>query len=174
MNQKAERIPLTGREYYALRALFGVISGFASSLGYLEKRAKGVKNLWRDLRLVQAVAEKSLDRVLLTVPADKLMHIHKDLKNIKISIDVQRETPTLPQKKEDTYCYVPEQSIDLLIQSTLEWQCFSCEKSKRECKRCDIKKALDKIVPYEVPENKVTDACKYSGLNYDMWKGKGA
>ena len=63
-----DRVPLSGREYYALRELFGMVSSFNVCAGDLEKRVKSIPDAWRDYRLLMVLSEKLMQKVLDTIP----------------------------------------------------------------------------------------------------------
>lgn len=90
-----DRFPLSGREYYALRELFGVVSTFNNCAGELDKRVRSIPGAYRDYRMIQSVAEKLVRKLLTTVPKNKLVQISKELKYTRIVVEVKPEiTPS--------------------------------------------------------------------------------
>lgn len=159
------RYALSGNEYYALRYLFGIISGFETSMGYLKERAQLKQGTWRDMKMIAAVAGKTVENLLATVPAKKLVQIHKELANTQIDIRV-KGTAGIPSTEAESYCYVPENAIDTLVQNMLEYQCFACEKTERESRKCPYRKAIDGCFPFEQPEG-TKDQCRYCGYSIE-------
>lgn len=86
-----DRFPLSGREYYALRELFGVVSTFNNCAGELDKRVRSIPGAYRDYRMIQSVAEKLVRKLLTTVPKNKLVQISKELKYTRIVVEVKPE-----------------------------------------------------------------------------------
>ena len=160
------KYPLSGREYYALRQLFGIASGFETTLGDLKDRAKLTPGTWRDMKMISAVSDKAITALVRSIPTRKLQQVLKELENTVVSVEV-RGGAGLPVSKREPFCYAPEKSIELLIQSTLEWQCFACEKSPKQAKKCPYRKAIDDVFPYEQPGD-TPELCKYSGLNLEV------
>lgn len=140
------RIPLSAREYVAIRAIFAAIDSLTREHEQLERRAKGVKNCWRDLRLLVVLAEKVLNELLKTVPTKKLLQMQKDLKNTVCRI----ETRGAVGHKEDGFMFVPEDSAIKLCQMAMKLNCFGCDKTHKEAKReCEMYKAIQDIFVYQ-------------------------
>ena len=89
------RIALSSREYKALRALFGAVNVLAAYGGELERRARGIKYGWRDLRCLQANADRLTQKFLATVPAKKLVQIQQELKNTYCELQLKGEAKTI-------------------------------------------------------------------------------
>lgn len=80
---------LRGREYNAIRELFGLMSGLEKYMGLLKERAQLQPGCWRDLRLVEAKLEKGLEALLKTIPPDKLGQVQRDLDNTQVTVEVR-------------------------------------------------------------------------------------
>ena len=161
------RYALSGREYYAIRFLFGMVSCFQESAKILKDRANvASRSTWRDIRMVSSVCDKILDTLLSTIPYRKLAQIKTELSNTMISVDVTHGKG-LPAPKKDAMCYVPEKAVESLINNMIDFQCFSCQKSLKEAKKCPYRKSIDDCFPYE-PLGDKQDMCRYSGLNFEL------
>ena len=159
------RFPLSGREYHALRALFGNVSAFASCADELTKRTKAVPGAYRDMKCIMALSDKLLDSVLSTVPAKKLGMIRRDLKNVKVEVKVGRD---FTGQKPDGYCYVPETPLTRLMDSVMSNECLLCDKQGAEAKKCQFRKDLDALMPWDLPVK--GDACPFQTL---IWNPEG-
>jgi len=157
-------MPLTEREYYALREFFGFMSAVAKHIGLLEKRAKMRPGCWEELNDVMEKTKKIIQTMLETIPIDKLRMVREELPHIRVSTEFEK--PNGRRKKSDDYACVPCKELDMLIQKTIDWECFSCEKSGREMWSCPIRKAVDATYPFQTTGDTMT-YCKYSGLNIE-------
>lgn len=165
MSEASERTPLTGQEYYAIRALFGLISGYETSLSRLEARAKrSDRGTWRDMNMITKVADKTVISLLKTVPDEKLLQIRRELDNTIVKVEVKRSV--VPQPAQDEFAYVPIKPLDALLNRILTWECAFCEKQGKEIKHCECRKELKAIFPYEIDEQS-GDGCGYKGYSIE-------
>ena len=156
----SERTPLTSREYYAIREMFGIVSTYEKAMGHLEKRAKKLPGAWRDMHMISAKAQRLIAALLSTVPADKLKLVEKELDNTVVNVDVVRRG--LPQPKTDAFTYVPQEALETLIGGIVQEQCLLCEKDKRQSKKCPWRIAIEATYPWELPELH-KEHCRFSG-----------
>lgn len=163
MSEASERTPLTGQEYYAIRALFGLISGYETCLSRLEARAKKcAPGTWRDMKMLAKVSDKTIVNLLKTVPLEKLRQIQRELDNTRISVEVKRSVIPLPSH--DEFTYVPLKPLDSLLNRILTWECAFCEKHGKEIKHCECRKELKAVFPYEIDEES-GEGCGYKGYS---------
>lgn len=155
------RYPLREREFSALQKLISAVSETVESMPLLEKRARNAEDAWDDLKEMGERAETALTKILLTVPQEKLMHIRKELRNTKIYYIIQPDG--LPVNKREPFCYVPTEALNVLMNTVIDSECLVCYKTDKESRKCPIKKALERVLPWELPGTK-TGECKYSGL----------
>lgn len=143
-----DRVPLSGREYYALRELFGMVSSFNKCAGDLEKRVKTVPGAWRDYRLLMVLSEKLMQKVLDTIPKKKLLQIRRDLSHttceIKVGMDVSG-------RRAEGFCYVPDDALVNTVERVINWECLFCEKRGSSVKQCPIRKDLEALYPWDFP-----------------------
>lgn len=154
-----DRVPLSGREYSALQTLFAIVSGFTAGLDFLQKRSE-TAGCWDDLQRVGELSQECLDKILLTVPNQKLDHIRRNLANIRLHIKV--EPPGLSTKT-DEYSYVPLTALNDLLNHLCQTECSLCDKTAVEARKCPYRKIIDDAIPHEV-EGKDREHCKYSDL----------
>lgn len=156
----AETMPLSGREYAALQTLFATVSSLGELLPILEKRAKMVPNLYRDLRLMEAKATTALDAILRTIPADKLRHVATDVQNVQLYIKVQ---PPGLRKQNPGFSYTPTATLNELLSYVCEHECLLCDKTPTEARKCEVRRMIEGALPHEV-EARDGDKCKYSDM----------
>ena len=145
------RQPLTGREYYALRALMGIISTFETEDESLKNRLKAVKGGWRDLKLIEALSQKLLDSVLATIPQKKLEQIRLEIAHTRVEINVVRD---VSGKYKPNFTYVPNDALEWLEEQVIDLSCMLCDKQGKETKRCPIRRNIEALYMYDFPERK--------------------
>lgn len=156
------QIPLTEKEYYAIRELFGAVSALEKYAGILERRAKINPGTWRDLRMMQEKAKGVLHGLLITIPIEKLRMIQKELPYIRVSVDVVKHKE--PRRKNDEYTYVPTEAMETIMQEAIDWRCFACDNEGQDIWKCPLRKALEATYPFKLPGDNMKN-CKFSGLN---------
>lgn len=166
--KSVERVPLSGREYYALRELFAAVDGFSRNAQALEKRVRMIPNGYRDLRMLQSVSAKLMRDILETVPVKKLIQIRRELENSEMILRVK---PVNPKKNEydDNLTYVPQQALERICRKAIELECFCCEKKDREAKKCQLRKDIQDTYMFDYPNNGKT--CPFAGATFD-WEEK--
>lgn len=161
-----ERMPLSQREYCALRMLFGVISSFSLAASDMEARVKSIPGAWRDYRMLQVVAGKLLDRILLTIPLKKLLQIRTELAHTKVMVEVKRDY-CLPVKDnyEDMITYVPQRALERITQQVVDCECVFCEKAGKDAKRCQLRRDIEAAYHWEYPDG--GQECPFAGWVID-------
>ena len=143
------RFQLSGNEYKAIRAIYAAMDSLAREHGQLERRCRGYKNGWRDLRCLVVLSEKVLNQILKTVPTKKLIQMQKDLRHTICRV----ETRGAVGMKEDGYMFVPEDDMIKLCESAMQIHCFGCEKTHNEAKHeCELYKTIQNIFCYKFDE----------------------
>lgn len=149
------RIPLSQKEYFALRCIFGAVNALSLHYSELERRTKGYKNGWRDLRCLVSLSEKVMEDILETIPRKKLLQIKKDLDNIVCELKPR----DVAKKNDDGFLCVPENALIHLCESATEFKCFGCEKSQKQAKKdCTLYKSIQAVLNYELEE---CDSCPF-------------
>lgn len=144
------RIPLSYREYSALRGIFSAVNALTIYHKELERRTKGYKNGWRDLRCLVSLSEKVMEDVLKTIPRKKLLQIRRDLDNTVCELKPRG----IVNHKEDGFFCVSENTLIELCEAATELNCFGCEKSNKEAnKDCKLYKIIQSVFNYEFEES---------------------
>ncbi len=157
-----DRWPLSGREYFAIRQLFAIMSAYEHSITQLEKRAKAIPGAWRDLKMLSAKSENLIADLLSTVPANKLQQIQRELGSTTVTVEVKGAANSRLER--GSFQYVPCEALEVLIQHMIDWECFTCEKCGKEAKNCKYRKVIEACFPYEM-SFKDKEYCAYSGMN---------
>lgn len=155
--------PLSGKEYACLQTLFATVSTWQEASPIFEKRAKEAGNdLWRDLRLSQSIAERVMQKLLKTVPVEKLRHVQEDIKHTHIYVKVEPPgMSSMPGAK--GYSYVPTGALNELLNYLCEHECSMCDKTSTESRKCIWRKTIEESIPHEVGRA-TSEHCKYSDL----------
>ena len=164
MDSEDRSMPLTEKEYYAIREYFGFVSAIQKYGSILKRRAQKTDGTWEMIERISADAEKVLHNILVTIPVAKLQVIQRELPNIRVPVETMPEHGR--RKKSDEYAYVPTKDLETLIQKTIDWNCFACENAGRERDNCPIRKAVEGVYPFRLPGDSA-NSCKFSGLNLE-------
>lgn len=158
---EGERTNLSGREYFALRALMGIVSTFATEDQILEKRLKNVPMGWCDIKMIEAKADRLLDAVLATVPQKKLAQIRQEIEHTRVEINVIRDVTGAHKK---AFTYVPNDALEWLEEQVVDLNCMMCDKTEKESRKCPIRKNIEALYQYDFPERK---GCPIAHMNID-------
>ena len=151
------RTPLSNKEYYALRNLFGMVNNFCQHAEDLKRRCESI-DVWADFQLISAKSERLMADLLLTIPPKKLITMKKDMEHMvcecRVAYDYAKR-----DEREFTYC--PTEAIDRLVSRVLEWECLSCDKNAKEAKKCPVFNDINDCYPWELPPR--GDMCPLAG-----------
>lgn len=140
------KIPLSHDEYKALRTIFGAYNALMLYHDRLERRCRGYKDGWRDLRCLVAMSEKVMHQVLATIPAKKLLQIRKELDNTICEIKVK----LVSGKAADGFMYVDEDALIRICKAATDINCFGCEKTHKQARHnCQLYKDIQSFFNYE-------------------------
>lgn len=157
-----ERQPLSGSEYYALRAMMGMVSTFETEIPAIEKRLRSIDGGWRDTRLIQTKAAKLLDSLIGTIPPKKLMQIRQEISHTRVEINVVRDVSGRHRKQ---FTYVPNDALEWLEEQIIDMNCIMCDKTAKESRRCPIRRHLKELYCYDIPEHK---SCPIAQMNIEQ------
>lgn len=157
---ETERFPVTNEEYQALRCLFGCISVFQVCRDRgIEKRMKRI-GAWRWYRLAQSFTEKAADAFLRSIPPKKLQSIYKDVQSIRMDIYVDGVTG---QRRHGRSFFVEEDALNKIAERACVSDCTFCTKKGQDVKRCELRRALIDIVPWDIKTLDGEGHCNLSG-----------
>ena len=101
----------------------------------MEKRLKTIPGGWRDIALVRSVLSKLIDRILETVPSDKLVSLSKNMRYMSYRVFFAR--PVILPRDE---VVVVGEDLEVLTRYAHEYSCLACD---NDCNKCELGKALD-------------------------------
>lgn len=155
--------PLNGREYDALRHVIIAVDQLAKNPEALKKRLKTIPNGYRNYRCLEYWAHKVADDLMETIPTNKLLALDKELKNSKICLMTKwAQVPT------EGVCQVPENAFIALLNTLIQYECWTCEKKNADVKHCAIRKTYLDCLHYEpAPEDMPKDgSCIMAGWDH--------
>ena len=144
MKDPIREIPLRGADQERLFGLFATISELARSAEdeRFKARLRSIPGGWRDWRLMLAVCERVLERIMLTVPMPKRISIVRQMPRMRFRI-TQGPLADKPREGEEI---VDAPDLEALVLSTWEWRCRICD---APCARCAVGRALDRVMPFD-------------------------
>ncbi len=143
-------------------SLFAAVSHYAELYPMLNRRAEMVPGTSEMMKTVQGETEEVIDRLLGTIPQNKLLQMKADLKNVRLYIKV--EPPGCVSTVDMTsYSYVPTKSLNQLLAHVIEHECMLCDKTPTEARKCPYRSMIEKALVHDA-DVKDTDHCKYSDL----------
>lgn len=157
--EERKTMPLTNKEYYSFRNLYGMVNNFHEYSGDLRARCALIPGAWRDMMLIAKKSEDLMKKIMFTIPSKKLMTMQKDLSHIVCEVRVAYD---YAKRDEREFTYCPTEAIDRLVNRVINWECLSCDKSAKEAKKCPIFKDIDACYPWELQPN--GDMCPLAGM----------
>lgn len=135
---------LTGREYTALLRLFAAQTALMEVEEVLKDRLKTFPNGWRDFRMLSTRMATELDGLLDTVPIKKLIAIQRELKSVKIKLQIGPDAAG----SDDQVIYVNEEAFLKLLDQIVAMNCMLCDKKGKDVKRCPWLQLIEDCLPY--------------------------
>lgn len=153
------RYPLSGKEYDELRCLIVALNEVLK-VSNLTERIKTIPHGWRDFRLLCWLIDHFEDMLLDTVPTKKLMALKAELRNSKVALRVGWSGIPTPG-----VAHIDEKAFIQLLNMLVGMECWSCDKTGRDIKKCPIRNAYMDCLHYEPsPVEKRTDGlCEMAG-----------
>ena len=98
--------------------------------------------IWRQFRIAERFLDNTEKFLNLTIPIGTRNHIER--MNQKYDVILK---PGINATNMEGYHIVPVSVLRMLINNTMENNCFMCVKTIQEAKKCDIRKGLRCITP---------------------------
>lgn len=155
------RYPLTGREWQALRCLIVALNELDVCNEQLRDRCSLIPGGWRDLRLMLRLAEKLWDSITKTIPDKKLRVISEEIKHCHISLVVEGASSVADK----SVVWMDESAYVHMMDRIIGQECWCCERTGKDVKRCEIKKLILSTLRYESDPAEYPEdgACELAG-----------
>ena len=132
---RAPTMRLRASETDSLFALYASLQEIDHAKGDMEKRIRSVPGGWRDISLIRAVLSKLIDRILETIPLEKLLALQRNMKCMSYRIYLAKPV-TLPKEE----VIVKGEDLATLARYAHDYSCTACDK---DCNKCELGAALD-------------------------------
>lgn len=169
----AHKRPLSRREYEALKGLMASAACLARLNAGMETRLKEcVPWGWRDARMLHAKTKKLFDKLLLTIPIEKLKMIKSEMPHLDLYIRVGGAAVYDPD--DDDNVMIPRNTLKALSEYATQQECLLCAKRDKAVKNCRLRKILNDTFPHSVPTFGPAGECIYSTYEpdgHDGWEG---
>lgn len=121
-----------------LFALYASLHEIDRAKSSLEKRLRSIPGAWRDISLLRSVLSKLVDRILETVPPEKLVSISRNMRCMTYRVYLSRPV-TIPHDE----VLVDGEDLEVLTRYAHGYTCVGCDK---DCNKCELGKALDHVM----------------------------
>jgi hypothetical protein len=153
-----QTMPLSNREYYALRELFGIVNSFTRNADFLKHRLEMIPNGTEDMSNIATAAENLMFEILKTIPTKKLFAIRQELENTVCEVKVLYNFAKTDDRE---FVYIPAVSVDRLVTRVMNSECLICDKNAKQAKKCPIFEDISACYPWNIPPK--GDACPLAG-----------
>lgn len=130
-----ERVRLYAAETDSVFALIASQMELEKAKRVMERRLRTIPGAWRDISLLCAVLSKLIDKILETVPIDKLQQLQRNMKYMSYRVYMAKPV-TIPKDE----VVVSGEDMEVLTRYAHEYSCIACDK---DCNKCELGKALD-------------------------------
>ena len=141
MNEKAELLPLKGKELKCVEYLVGMESRIAESGDALRDRLRLIPNGWRNFRLIFATLDRLLTDLYDTLPLKSRQYLRNIIQDGEILI---RFTPV---SRSPEWRLIRDDDLAVIVNLAMASECAICLKQGREAKKCELRKALENMAP---------------------------
>lgn len=154
------RHPLSQREYSALRTFFGFISALEACKKELEPRLRDIPDGWEELAKLDSMACALLDKMLDTIPFQKLRQIQLENEISRVEVVPKGGCAV----RDDAYTCIPIRALEEICNEAVSIRCFGCPMSNAASSYCNLRNAIDATIPYDAGQTKNPTKCPYNGL----------
>lgn len=161
--------PLSRSEYDVFKLLIGTIVAYGMALDNLKPRLKSIPGGWRDARMIYAVSTRLRNKLLLTIPYDKLRRMEAEIPHLSTYVGVNT---ILPVKEQEEWAVYKQGDVSTVVKMACENNCTLCDRRDGKVRGCPLRKAADKLLPFNVPSLMQDGSCLYqqydTGLANDL------
>lgn len=139
--------PLSRREYMALRINIGCLNAMEYMLTDLEPRLRTcIPDGWRDARMIESRMRTLFDKILLTIPRDKLMLLKAELPRYELYVRVAGAAKY--DIDEGDYIVLPRKAAMALADYATDTNCTLCNRTGKQTRKCKLARVLREALPY--------------------------
>ncbi len=124
-------------ELNCIFGLFAAVTEFTKCEEVLQRRVKAIPNGWRDLRLLSGQTYKLVEKILRTVPVEKLQGVMRMLPNMQYKTCFGKNAAV---EEDETIIKMSE--MDAIVAAAHE-KCVLCDK---DCNKCALGKSFDHVL----------------------------
>lgn len=115
------------------------VKRFEEAQEVMGKRLHMVKNGWRDIRMVTSVLNSLFERIIDTIPPEKVDTLSMMMPDTRVRITYTRQIG----KSQDDVIGIRQKDLDLLTAVAHDGVCKLCDGN---CDRCDLGKVFDRFL----------------------------
>lgn len=161
--------PLSKREYDALRVNIGCLNAARHMCEGLEARLKEcVPDGWREARMLESRWQKLFDKILLTIPREKLILLKSELPRYELYIRLNGAARY--DADENDNVVLPRKTVMALANYATEISCPVCDRKGKGITKCRLRKTLCDVLPFYVETD--GQSCPFS--EYGIRDGGGS
>ncbi|MCR4622085.1 MAG: hypothetical protein K5663_08395 [Clostridiales bacterium] len=166
----AHNKPLSRREYEAFRLIMATCIATSYLVGDLKDRLKeSVPNGWRDARMVETVIKSLMDKLLLTIPRQKLEIIRREMEHYFLYIRV--EGAAKYHNDDSDYAVIPRNTLKELSAYAGRY-CDLCDKKGKDARKCKLRKLFHECLQWNAPATVgETEECIYQTYGFENTEG---
>ena len=132
---RAPTMRLRATETDSLFALYASLQEIDRAKADLERRIKLTQNGWRDVSMIRSVLSKLIDKILETIPREKLVSLKRNMRSMRYRIYLARPVTMPPEQ-----IIIDGEDMATLVKYAHDYSCIACDK---DCNKCELGKALD-------------------------------
>lgn len=161
--------PLSRREYEAIRVNIGCLNACRLMLEGLETRIREcIPYGWRDARMLESRWRTLFDKLLYTIPQDKLKIMKEELPYYELYIRMKGAAKY--NNDESDWVALPRTVVMQLANYAADMNCPLCQKKDKQIKSCKLRKTLAASLPFNVETVNKGGGCPFS--DYDLNRGE--
>ena len=160
--------PLNRREYQAFRLNIGCLSAAEHMLDALENRLKEcITDGWREARMLESRMRTLFDKLLRTIPREKLLLLKAELPRYQLYI--RMDGAAKYDLDSDDFIVLPRKTAMTLVDYATEMHCDLCDREGKKIGKCKLHRVLSEALPFTA-EGK-DGSCPFT--TYGVSGGKG-
>ena len=154
-----EQTPFNKRENQFYVDLILLRNALMNNTEAVKDRLKEYPGDWRDLKLIEKLAEKIQNHLSLTIPPEKLLRYEQLVRHGRYYLDFQGPIP------HKVYKLMEAHDLAYIAEEAIKGRCGICLAEGREVKRCALRDALLTVAP---PSAISQVGCEYRHVAGDL------